>query len=472
MNKCNLMHRIKIIHFIGIGGSGMSGIAEVLLKQGYHVSGSDNNENAVTQHLGELGAQVFLGHDAKHIGYADVVVVSSAIAEDNPELVAAKERRIPILPRARMLAELMRFHHHGIAIAGTHGKTTTTSLVASIFAEGGLDPTFVIGGILNSAGTHAALGESNYFIAEADESDASFLYLHPTISVVTNIDADHMTTYDNDINKLRHTFTTFLHHLPFYGIAVVCIDDAGVRSILNTIARTTITYGFSEDADLQILDFVQNGLASQFKIQRKASNDTLEITLNLPGKHNALNAVAAIAVALECGVSDKAICRALTKFKGVARRMQLHGDIKIDKKRITVVDDYGHHPTEMNATIAAVRSAWPDKRLVLIFQPHRYTRVHELFADFVQALARVDVLVLLEIYSAGEKPIKGINSQALIQAIRNQLQPSPLSPIYVEKVEQLMNVLPEVLQDGDILLVQGAGSVNKIIPELMDKFGC
>lgn len=466
-NTCNpSMYRIKTIHFIGIGGSGMNGIAEVLLNQGYQITGSDKNENVAVQRLRKLGAKIFLEHKAENVSGADAIVVSSAISQNNPEIVAAHNARIPIIPRAEMLAELMRFHH-GIAISGTHGKTTTTSLIASVLGEGGLDPTFVIGGLLNSSGTNAKLGTSKYFVAEADESDASFLLLHPTLSVVTNIDADHMGTYNNDFDKLRQVFVNFLHQLPFYGLAVLCIDDPVVKEIAPKIGRSTITYGFCDEADVQAFDFKQTGFSSTFKVWHKYYNITFDIKLNLPGKHNALNALAAIAVAKECKVTDKAICGALTKFKGVGRRLEIHGEMILPNKgKVLVIDDYGHHPRELQVTIEAVRAAWPDKRLALAFQPHRYSRTQALFDDFTAILSEVDVLFLLEIYSAGEKPISGISGRALARSIR---QRGKIDPIFVKNINELQEIMKDVLCDGDVLLLQGAGDIGKVASKIVEK---
>jgi UDP-N-acetylmuramate--alanine ligase len=460
------MRRIRTIHFIGIGGSGMSGIAEVLLNQGYFISGSDVADNSVTRQLKALGVKVFLGHHAENIKGADAVVVSSAIASHNPEVEAAHQARIPVLPRAQMLAELMRFHH-GIAIAGTHGKTTTTSLVASILAEGGLDPTFVIGGQLNSAGTHARLGESQYFVIEADESDASFLYFNPLISVVTNIDADHMQTYDNDFNKLKQVFLAFLHRLPFYGLAVVGIDNPVVKGILPQISRPIITYGFDPEADIRAFDFMQDGFTSHFKVYRRFTNSTLNITLNLPGEHNVANALAAIAVATECKVSDDAIGRALQLFKGVGRRMQRYGELTFPLGKVLLIDDYGHHPSELMATIQAIRNACPNRRLVLAFQPHRFTRTQDLFDDFTAVLSEVDALLLMEIYPASEMPILGVDSRALARNIR---QRGKVEPIYVANNEELFSILPSFLKDGDVFLVQGAGNIGTVAPKLAQDF--
>lgn len=461
------MRSIKKIHFIGIGGSGMSGIAEVLLTQGYKVSGSDKNSNASTKRLIELGATIFTEHKAENIKDVDAVVTSSAIDKSNPEYQAAFEMRIPILPRAQMLAELMRFHH-GIAIAGTHGKTTTTSLVASILAHANLDPTFVIGGILNSTSVSAKLGASKYFVVEADESDASFLYFNPIISVVTNIDADHMQTYDNDFNKLKAAFLEFWHRLPFYGLAIVCIDNPTVRELLPQIARPTITYGFSSDADLQAYDFKQDGFSSCFKVKQKDSDTILDIHLNLPGEHNVLNSLAAIAVAHACDVSGTDINHALEQFNGVGRRLQRYGQITMPAGQVALIDDYGHHPQEIKVTIQALRAAFPDKRLVLAFQPHRYTRTQALFEDFTSVLSEVDALLLMDIYPASEAPIVGVDSRSLIRNIR---QRGKVEPIFVADNDELYNALPSILKDDDILLIQGAGNIGSMAPRLKQGFG-
>lgn len=460
------MRQIKKIHFVGVGGSGMNGIAEVLLTQGYSITGSDKNANASTKRLSSLGATIFQGHTATNISGADAVVVSSAIDSTNPEVQAALEARLPILPRAQMLAELMRFHH-GIAIAGTHGKTTTTSLVASILAKAKLDPTFVIGGILNGSSTSARLGASKYFVVEADESDASFLYFNPMISVVTNIDADHMQTYDNDFNKLKQAFLDFLHRLPFYGLAVVCVDNPAIQEILPQISRPVITYGFSEDADVRIYDFKQQGFSCNFKIHRPQKKD-LSIHLNLPGRHNALNAVAAITAASACDVDDSSISSALEHFTGVGRRMQRYGEISMPQGNVFLIDDYGHHPQEILATLNALRAAWPNRRLVLAFQPHRYTRTQALFEDFTSVLSEVDVLLLMEIYAASEIPIVGIDGRTLARNIR---QRGKVEPIFVANNDELYNILPTVLKQSDILLIQGAGSIGAMAPRLKQEFG-
>lgn len=456
------MRRVHKIHFIGIGGVGMSGIAEVLLHEGYLISGSDLVENAVTKHLTELGAKIYKGHQAKNIADADVVVISSAVKPDNVELVAARKKRMPVIRRAEMLAELMRFRY-GIAIAGTHGKTTTTSLVASVLAEGGLDPTFVIGGRLNSAGTNAHLGLGEYLVAEADESDASFLHLQPAIAVVTNIDEDHMDTYGGSFTQLKKTFIEFLHRLPFYGLAVLCIDDPVVREIMPEVFKPVLTYGFSEQADIQAIDFRQQGLQTYFTVKRKGKHKNLKVQLNLPGRHNVLNALATIGIATELGISDEAICRGLLQFAGVGRRFQLLGDYNFGNGKAMFIDDYGHHPREIAATIQAARDSWPQRRLVMLFQPHRYTRTRDLFEDFTQVLSQVDMLLMLDVYAAGEDPIAGADARALCRSIRLH---GIVEPIFV-KQEQLPLVLAEALQDGDVLLAQGAGSVSRIVAELM-----
>ena len=451
------MRRIRRIHFVGIGGAGMCGIAEVLLNQGYEVAGSDAKAGKTTERLQSFGAEIFIGHDAAHIAKADVLVVSTAIDPSNPEVKAAQERRLPIVRRAEMLAELMRYRH-GIAIAGTHGKTTTTSLIASILGEAGFDPTYVIGGLLNSAGTNAKLGSSRYFVAEADESDASFLHLQPMASIVTNIDADHMDTYGGDFEVLKRTFIEFLHNLPFYGLAVVCGDDPVVRELLPQIARPTVTYGFDADNDIRAVDVVQDGLQTRFTVLRP-DRTPLAVTLNLPGLHNVLNSLAAIAIATDEGVEDAAIVTALGAFEGVGRRFQRLAEAG----GVQLVDDYGHHPREVAATIAAARQAYPDRRLVMMFQPHRYTRTRDCFEDFVQVLSTVDQLLLLDVYSAGEKPIAGADGRALARSIRNL---GVVDPVFVEKAEALASLLPKLLQPGDVLLTQGAGTVGGIAVEL------
>jgi UDP-N-acetylmuramate--alanine ligase len=459
------MGRIQHIHFVGIGGSGMGGIAEVMLNLGYQVSGSDLGENAVTRRLQELGATVHRGHAADNVTACDVVVVSSAVKEDNPEVQAARRHRIPVVPRAEMLAELMRFRF-GIAVAGTHGKTTTTSLVASVLAEGGVDPTFVIGGRLNSAGTHARLGAGRYLVAEADESDASFLHLQPMLAVVTNIDADHMETYGGEFERLRDTFLEFLHHLPFYGLAVLCIDDSTVRALLPDISRPVRTYGLSPEADVYATDLRQEANRTHFNVQRKDGDTPLAIVLNLPGEHNVLNALAAIVVAQEIGVSDEAVSRALTRFEGIGRRFQIYGDYKLPCGTVLHIDDYGHHPREITATVNAVRQGWPERRLVVIFQPHRYTRTRDLFEDFSLVLSEVDLLVLLEVYAAGETPIAGADGRALARAIRLR---GKTEPVFVPHIDELPAVLANLLQDGDVVLTLGAGTVGVVAQNLREQ---
>ena len=456
------MRRIQQIHFVGIGGSGMCGIAEVLMNQRYQVSGSDIQESATTRRLQGLGATIYIGHQEENIDNADVVVVSSAVDESNPEVAAAREHRVPVVPRAEMLAEIMRFRH-GIAIAGTHGKTTTTSLIASVLAEAGLDPTFVIGGRLNSAGTNAKLGESRYLVAEADESDASFLHLTPMLSVVTNIEADHMHTYGGDLSKLKQTFVDFLHNLPFYGAAVMCLDDPIVQELLPRVSRSVITYGVSPEADFRATNIRQNGLHNQFTVQRPGDLPDLDITLQMPGHHNVLNALAAIAVASDEGVADIAIKSALGKFEGVGRRFQIYGNYVLNGRQVMLVDDYGHHPSEVNATIQAIKAGWSDKRIVMIYQPHRYSRTSDLYEDFVAVLSQVDVLLLLDVYAAGEKPIPGADSKSLCRSIR---QRSALEPIYVESDQELESILSNVLEQDDLVLTQGAGNVGMIAPRL------
>lgn len=457
------MGHIKHVHFVGIGGVGMAGIAEVLLRQGYTVSGSDLSENSLTQWLRVMGAIIYRGHEASHIKNADVIVRSSAVDWHNPELEAARQARIPVVPRAEMLGELMRFRY-GIAIAGTHGKTTTTSLVTSILAEAGLDPTFVIGGRLNSVGSNARLGRGHYLVAEADESDASFLYLKPMISIVTNIDQDHMGTYENNFDRLKTTFIDFLHRLPFYGLAVLCVDDPVVREVLPQISRPVLTYGMSKEADFKTLEYKQNGMRTQFVVERPKGQSPLEITLNLPGKHNVLNALAAIAVASELKIQDRAIVEALENFAGIGRRFQVYGEFSLHKGgRVTLVDDYGHHPREIAATLQAARESWPDRRLVMVYQPHRYTRTRDLFGDFCQVLSLPDKLMLLDVYSAGEEPIQGADGASLLAEIKKRGQ---VDPIFVEKHDTLPSLFERELQDGDVLLMQGAGNIGSLAARL------
>ncbi len=470
MAKIPSMRRIKNIHFIGIGGSGMSGIAEVLLNLGYRVSGSDTSTSIITERLAMLGAKIFKVHSPENITHADVVITSSAINHGNGELMAAVDKHLPIIPRAQMLAELMRFHY-GITIAGTHGKTTTTSIMATILSEADLDPTFVVGGILNSTRSNARLGQGQYFVIEADESDASFLHFNPMAAIVTNIDMDHMATYNNDGNQLKKTFIDFLHRLPFYGLAVLCIDDPLVREILPQISRPIVTYGFSDDADVSIKNFAQHGLGCRMSVDLKRDGQWLDIQLNLPGKHNALNAIAAAIVAHECcHIDGTTIITALKKFSGVGRRIQCHGTITItqEKHNITLIDDYGHHPREITVTIEALRAAFPTRRLVVAFQPHRFTRTQALFKDFVTALSLADKLLLMEIYAANEQPLEGVNGMALVDEIHFL---GKTDAQYVKDNEQLLNKLPLILKAGDILLIQGAGSIGCIATQLRKKYG-
>lgn len=455
------MGRVEQIHFVGIGGVGMCGIAEVLHNQGYRITGSDMGEGSTVQRLRSLGINVHIGHRVENIQGADVVVRSSAVDMNNPEIVAAREAMIPVIPRAAMLAELMRFRH-GIAIAGTHGKTTTTSLVSSLLAEGGLDPSFVIGGKLNSCGVNAQLGKSAYFVVEADESDASFLFLKPMMAVVTNIDADHMDTYEGDFNKLRTTFLEFLHHLPFYGLAVVCIEDKEVCSILPAIQRPTLTYGFKAEAHYRAEDWSQTGLLSEFTVQRPAPHKPLRIQFQYPGRHNVLNALASIAIATELGVDDDSIIRGLAKFQGVGRRFQMLGEKRFEKGSAIIVDDYGHHPQEILSTIDAFRRVWPDRRLVHVFQPHRYTRTQSLRSQFVDALSLSDELLLLDIYSAGEIAIPGVTSESLADEIRSKDR-----RVTMVNEQSLKTVLDNCIIDGDVILMQGAGSIGQMAVNLM-----
>ena len=466
MKKANELarRRIKQIHFVGIGGAGMGGIAEVISHLGYAVSGSDIAQGPMVERLMGLGVRVHIGHAAENILGANVVVVSSAVNEENPEVVAAREQGIPVIPRAEMLSEIMRFSN-GIAVAGTHGKTTTTSLVTSLLAEGGFDPTFIIGGKLNSAASNSRLGSGEYLVAEADESDASFLLLTPMISIVTNIDADHLSTYDGDFEKLKSTFVEFLHHLPFYGLAVLCIDDENVFDILPHISRTIVSYGIHYDADVRAVDVRYESGRSFFTAQRKG-HAPLQIELNMPGEHNVQNALAAIAVATEIGVSDDAIQSGLTGFQGVGRRFHRYGDLQTAKGSITMVDDYGHHPTEMAATMNAVRTAWPDRRMVVMFQPHRFTRTRDLFEDFASVLSMPDVLLLMDVYAASEEPIPGADGRSLARAIRNR---GKVDPIFIADNEEIADNLMHQLQDGDILLTLGAGSVGSIAAGLPDE---
>ena len=460
-----MKYKVKRVHFVGIGGAGMSGIAEVLLKLGYQVSGSDVAESATTQRLEERGAKVYIGHDPRHVRGADVVVISTAIKHDNPEIAAARTDHIPVVPRAMMLAELMRLKQ-GIAVAGTHGKTTTTSLIASVLAEAGEDPTFVIGGRLNSAGSHAKLGSGDFLVVEADESDASFLHLQPVVAVVTNIDVDHMETYNHDFSGLKRTFIEFLQRLPFYGAAVVCCDDQAVSEIIPLVSRRLITYGLGGDADVRAIDVKHLAGKMRFRVERKekllrrGQKAKLDVELNLPGAHNVLNALAAIGVAQEIGLDDDAVVRAFRNFQGVGRRLQRYGDVTLRRGcTVTLVDDYGHHPAEMKVTLEALRGAFPGRRLLLAFQPHRYTRTRDLFASFVEVLSSVDELVLADVYPAGEGPIAGADGKALYQAVRGF---NAVKASFVENVADVADVLRKTAQNGDVVVTMGAGSIGTV----------
>jgi UDP-N-acetylmuramate--alanine ligase len=461
------MRRINTIHFVGIGGSGMGGIAEVLINLGYAVQGSDLKPNAVTTHLAKIGARVAIGHAAEHLCGADVVVVSSAVARGNPEVDAAQQLRIPVVARAEMLGELMRFRY-SIAVAGTHGKTTTTSLVASILAEGGEDPTFVIGGRLKSAGTNARLGAGRYLVAEADESDSSFMHLQPLIAIVTNIDNDHLVTHGGNFELLKHSFVEFLHNLPFYGLAVLCLDDVNVRSITRAVGRPIVSYGLaSEDADVRAVNIRRQGLQTTYDVVR-ASGAPLNVTVNLPGTHNVLNSLAAIVVASEIGIEDAAIRRALANFQGIDRRLQHIADVQTAAGRVTIIDDYGHHPTEVAATLEALRQGYPNRRIVLAFQPHRYTRTHDLIDDFSKALSTADALLVTEVYAAGETPIPGADGRAICRAVRGR---GLVEPVFVEKAEDLANSLADVIRDGDVIVTMGAGHISAVSHELPARLG-
>jgi UDP-N-acetylmuramate--alanine ligase len=458
----DIMADFRRVHFVGIGGAGMSGIAEVLQTLGYAVSGSDRSDSAVTRRLAGLGVRIHKGHEAQHVADADVLVVSSAIAKDNPELLAARDRRIPIVPRAEMLGELMRFRR-GIAVAGTHGKTTTTSLVASVLAEGGLDPTFVIGGQLLAAGANARLGTGEFLVAEADESDGSFLLLNPVIAIVTNIDADHLENYAGDYALVKKAFADFLHRLPFYGVAVLCVDDAEVAELAAATTRRTITYAIHAGADVRASNVRQQGARMQFDLHLPDSATAFAVALNLPGAHNVQNALAAAAVGWQLGVDPDAIVRALEKFQGVGRRFQIRGELALDKGHALLVDDYGHHPRELAAVFAAARNGWPQRRLVVAFQPHRYTRTRDLLDDFANVLADVDVLMLTEVYPAGEAPIANADGRALARAVRAR---GKVDPVLVEHPKELRSALPALLADGDLLLLMGAGDIGAAANEL------
>lgn len=457
-----MYNRVKNIHFVGIGGSGMSGIAEVLVNLNFNVSGSDIADGPVPERLRSVGIKVVIGHHTDNVENTDVVVVSSAIDATNPEVRAALERGIPVIPRAEMLGELMRFQQ-GIAVAGTHGKTTTTSLVAAILIAGGLDPTFVVGGLINSAGVNAKLGQGKYLVAEADESDASFLNLKPEMAVVTNIDEDHMVTYQGDLATLKRTFVAFLQNLPFYGLAVLCEDDLNVQSIRDQIHKPVITYGFDDNADFRAYEVSQSGTTMNFKVDRPGVADDLEVELAIPGDHNVLNALAAIAIASHLDVEDSAIQRGLAEFQGIGRRFQIFGDAVIGDKRVTLVDDYAHHPVELAATLGAAQGCWPDRRIIAVFQPHRYSRTYDLFDDFVQVLAEQQELLLCEVYPAGEQPISGATGKSLCQAIRVR---GASNPIFVADLEELESILKPLVQDGDVILTMGAGSIGKAAKQL------
>jgi len=459
------MRRIKRIHFIGIGGTGMCGIAEVLNNQNYLISGSDQRLSSTTDRLQQAGIRVYEGHAAENVIDVDVVVVSSAIDHENPEYVRAKELRIPIVPRAEMLAELMRYRH-GIAVAGTHGKTTTTSLIASVLTEAGRDPTYVVGGLVKASGSNAGLGESRYLVAEADESDASFLHLQPMAAIVTNIDADHMDTYGGDFGKLQATFVDFLHNLPFYGLAVICLDDPDLAEIMPRVNRPLLTYGFSEGADFRVLDYKQSGNSTWLKISRPGDLPDIEADIQIPGVHNVLNATAAVAIATDEGVSDEHIIAGLVAFGGVGRRFEIQGDFPVAEGTAMLVDDYGHHPKEVAATIAAIRGGFPEKRLVMIFQPHRYTRTRDLYDDFVSVLSTTDVLIVTSVYSAGEEPIAGADSRQLCHSIR---QRGLVDPLFVRNIEDVPDLVADLVKAGDLVITQGAGNVSQLARALKER---
>ncbi len=461
VHAAEAMGRIRRLHFVGIGGSGMNGIAQVMLNLGYEISGSDLAENAATRRLAEQGATIHIGHAPENLGGADAVVISSAVKEDNPEVAAARAARIPVVPRAEMLAEIMRFRY-GVAVAGTHGKTTTTSLVASLLMEGGLDPTFVIGGRLNAAGSHARLGTGEVLVAEADESDASFLYLQPMMAVVTNVDRDHMATYGGDFARLEDAFVEFLHHLPFYGLAILCADDPGVRRLLPRVTRQFITYGASPEADIRATDIQVVGRKTGFTVEGEGF-DPYRVNLNLPGRHNVLNALAAIAVARELGVEQAAIQHALERFQGIGRRFQVTEGCRHGAVSFSLVDDYGHHPREIEATLSAVREGWPDRRLVLVFQPHRYSRTREAFEDFVRVLSQADLLVLTEVYPAGEEPLPDATGRELSRAVRAR---GMVEPIFAETLDEIPPVLQALVREGDLVLLMGAGNIGQLARKL------
>ena len=455
------MNKVNRIHFVGIGGVGMSPIAELFYDYGFEVAGSDLKESITTKALANIGIKIYIGHSAENILGADVLVVSSAIAKDNPEVLAATKSGVTIIQRAEMLAELMRFKY-GVAIAGTHGKTTTTSLVARILSVGGLDPTYVIGGELISSANNAKLGESRYVVAEADESDASFLHLYPILSVITNIDEDHMNTYNSSVEALHSTFVEFIHNLPFYGKAIVCIEDPNIKSILPKIHRQVVKYGFSDDADFQAVDIKVQGLKTKFRLIRANKND-LDITLNMPGSHNVLNSLAAIAVATELEIDDTSIINSLKTFNGIGRRFQQYGNFMVNNKKVCLVDDYGHHPKELEATLKTVHQCYPDKRIMLVFQPHRYSRTKDLFFDFVKILSQVDCLILLPVYSAGENKIPGASSKSLAKAI---ISTGKTIPILLENLDEVISTCSRILENEDVILISGAGNISSVAPQM------
>lgn len=459
------MHRIQTVHFVGIAGAGMSGIAEVLVNQGFKVRGSDLAENQTTRHLRKLGVTIYREHHSSQVEGADVLVISSAVSEDNPEVKAAREQRIPVVPRAEMLAELMRFRR-GIAVAGTHGKTTTTSLTTSLLGEAGMDPTFVIGGLLNAWGSNAKLGTGEYLVAEADESDGSFLLLQPVVALVTNIDRDHLENYDHSFDNLKKAFLDFLHHLPFYGVAVLCLDDEEVAQVIPTVTRSVVTYGLTKGADIRGSDIQQEGRMMHFNVHLPNRPDALPVSLNLPGEHNVRNALGAIAIAWELGVDLEAVTGSLADFKGIGRRFAEVGSYHLPAGEVLVVEDYGHHPSELEATINAARNGWPERRIVTVFQPHRYSRTHDLFDEFSQALADSDALVLTDIYPAGEKPIDGVDSGALCQSVRAR---GRVNPVLISDVTELRSELPSMLEDGDLVLLLGAGNIGQIAQEIREE---
>ncbi|NKC16137.1 MAG: UDP-N-acetylmuramate--L-alanine ligase [Gammaproteobacteria bacterium] len=463
LHRAPAMGRVRRIHFVGVGGVGMGGIAEVLVNLGYEVSGSDMRVNAMTERLAKLGVVIYRGHRAEYAARADVLVTSAAIPTDNPEIAHARERQVPVVARAQMLAELMRFRY-GVAVAGTHGKTTTTSLVASLLTEGNLDPTFVIGGRLIGAGTNAKLGESDYLVAEADESDASFLHLNPIVAIVTNVDQDHMETYGGEPERLYQTFVEFLHNLPFYGLAVLCHDDPGVQVVRERVSRPVISYGFNEAADYRAVNVSQRGPRMSFEIMSPGLSGAVPVELNLAGRHNVLNALAAVAVARELDVGYAAIARGLRRFEGIGRRFQIYGEVSIANHQVLLVDDYGHHPREVEATVRAARASWPQRRLVVAFQLHRYSRTRDLFEDFALVLSELDVLLLLDVYAAGEQPIAGADGRALARAIRNR---GRVDPVFVTGPQALPKALAGILNDGDVLLLLGAGSIGAVAPRLV-----